>query len=194
MILGLMGYAQVGKDTIANILIKHYGFERLAFADALRDVLYAINPIVTTWYWGESIGVRRVADVVDQVGWDTAKAQQEVRGLLQRLGTEAGRNVLGEDIWVRTAMAKAQGKVNVVITDVRFPNEAQAIKAAGGILWRIEREGFGPINDHPSETALDALEPDARLWNNGPLSGLAAEVGWLMRDYIPSCLDRQEAD
>lgn len=182
-IIGLMGYAQVGKDTTASILIEHYGYERIAFADALRDMLYALNPITglaanddaTATWW-------RVQDIVDSYGWEEAKRRDDTRALLQRLGTEAGRKVLGDDIWVRTALAKVKTSGKYVFTDVRFPNEAEAIKAAGGQLWRISRTGRGPVNNHPSETALDDLKADWYIQNDGPIERLIDVVdpliGW----------------
>lgn len=173
-IIGLMGYAQVGKDTAAATLVAD-GYERIAFADALRDMLYALNPIIR----GDGIchdhGVR-LQSVVNHAGWEKAKQSPEVRALLQRLGTEAGREVLGQNIWVRTAMEKAKPGGKYVITDVRFPNEADAIRAAGGQLVRIMRPGFGPVNNHPSETALDGVEAEYTIVNNDTPAWLAGAI------------------
>lgn len=161
VIIGVAGYAQAGKDTVGRIL-KERGFDRLAFADALRDMLYALNPAVVV-RTGTKFDVRHI---VDLHGWEWAKAHTDIREYLQRLGTEAGRKVLGSDIWVRTAMAKVQPGGSYVFTDVRFPNEAKAIKDVGGEVWRVERPGTGPANDHPSETALDDWDYDFVLHNN----------------------------
>jgi 50S ribosomal subunit-associated GTPase HflX len=46
MIIGLSGYAQVGKDTVANILVQHHGYKRVAFADKIRECLFALDPII----------------------------------------------------------------------------------------------------------------------------------------------------
>lgn len=167
-LIGLMGYAQSGKDTAAAALVAE-GYERVAFADALRDMLYAINPYLP--------GYGRVASVVSDDGWDVSKQRiTEVRELLQRLGTEAGRKVLGDGIWVDTAMAKVKPGGKYVITDVRFPNEAEAIRAAGGQLIRIIRPGCGPVNNHPSETALDGLEADVTVNNFSTIEVLEREI------------------
>lgn len=178
-LIGLMGYAQSGKDTAAAALIKQ-GYRRVAFADALRDMLYAINPIThieqdhLNWQCIDEI---RLQYVVDRHGWDFAKqVLPEVRELLQRLGTEAGRKVLGDGIWVDTAMAKVKPGGKYVITDVRFPNEAEAIRAAGGQLIRIIRPGCGPVNNHPSETALDGLEADVTVNNFSTIEVLEREI------------------
>lgn len=172
MIIGLSGYAQSGKDTTAQFLVDE-GFERIAFADALRDALYALNPIITEWG-----GTERVQDVIDRNGWDESKVTySEIRQLLQRLGTEVGRNQFGPTFWVDIAFKKLtdpNGKY--VFTDCRFAQEAQAIKDAGGQIWRITRDGTAPVNAHPSETALDDWDFDGRLFNNSTLASLRIET------------------
>lgn len=176
-LVGLSGYAQSGKDTAARVLIEHFGFQRVAFADALRDVLYALNPLIPVDD-SMSAPVIRLQNRVDKYGWDVAKtAYPEVRALLQRLGTEAGREILGTNIWVDTAMRHVDGLApgvvkyggRYVFTDVRFPNEYAAIKDRGGEVWRIEREGHTAVNAHPSETALDGYGFDRVIFNNAGL-------------------------
>lgn len=137
---------------MGQVLVDRFGFTRRGFADAVRRVLYELNPYVAIDGWDERF---RVQSVVDEHGWEYAKANTEIRQLLQRLGTEAGRGVLGEDIWVRTAMTNLKYEESYVFTDVRFPNEADAIIHQGGRLWKMERSGTAAINGHPSETALD---------------------------------------
>jgi dephospho-CoA kinase len=156
MIIGLCGNGQSGKDTLAVGLVKYYGFERHAFADPIRNMLYALNPLVLTDAAAFNEGMLypiRLKKLVDQYGWEVAKQSNEVRILLQRLGSEAGRDQLGENVWVDALFNKAQAPL-IVITDVRFPNEAEAIKQRGGIIVRVEREGYGPINGHHSEVAF----------------------------------------
>jgi hypothetical protein len=165
-VIGLVGYAQVGKDTLANQLVAHHGFTRIAFADVLRECLYALNPLIATPNpWGDG-HMDRLQVLVDRFGWDYVKVNYvEVRELLQRLGTEVGRNILGTDIWVETALKKIQPGGKYVITDVRFPNEFAAIEKLGGTTVRILREGYGPVNDHWSEKALDSYAADLTVWN-----------------------------
>jgi hypothetical protein len=161
MLLGLSGYAQVGKDSIGAVLVKNYGFTRYAFADALKEVVYRLNPVVDT------MG-SRIQEFVDFDGWEKAKKNPEIRRLLQVMGTEAGRQVLVDNIWVDTVLNKV-GNNNVVITDCRFPNEAQAVKDRGGYLVRVERPGVKAVNAHPSETSLDNWDFDAVIANSGTL-------------------------
>lgn len=174
-IIGLAGYAQSGKDTTGKILVEEHGFERLAFADALRDILYALNPVVH----GDDHIIPSVWDVqgcVDAKGWEWAKAHTTARVLLQRLGTEAGRNVLGENVWVDACMRKVKPGGSYVITDVRFPNEVDAVRKRGGELWRIIRPGGRPANDHVSETAIADVREDITIYNEADVDALARTI------------------
>ena len=165
MIIGLSGYARSGKDTVASLLPD---YTRRAFADVLRDALYRLNP-----YVGNGL---TVADLVDEYGWEVAKSGDEVRRLLQVLGTEVGRKMIDNDIWVKMATRDILKEDAIVFTDVRFPNEAEAIKSLGGTVWRIERPGIKAINGHASETAMDDWPFDCTITNSGTLEDLKAQV------------------
>lgn len=178
-LIGLSGYARAGKDTAAEALLT-LGYKRVAFADKLREVLYALNPIVV--YGPDTV---RVKDVIDKFGWDGYKAtaySTEIRELLQRLGTEAGRRTLWDSIWVDAAFANLDENGLYVFTDVRFPNEANAIRERGGEILRITRPGLKPANDHPSETSLDDYNFDDIIFNIGTVDEFKRDVvnyvGW----------------
>jgi len=136
VLIGITGKAGAGKDSVANILVDRYGFKRYAFADAVRDVALSINPIImTNWQADERSGKlrlcdARLADYVEVHGWDWSKRNiPEIRRLLQVIGTEAGRQVMGENVWVDIIVNKYvnDGYPNGVVTDMRFPNEFEAI-------------------------------------------------------------------
>ena len=171
MIIGLSGYAQSGKNTVADILVDHHGFIQLAFADAIRDFVYEINPLVSCSPTGY------LQDLVNLKGWDEAKQEPQVRKLLQSTGV-AGRNMIDEYLWVALTLSQIkdpqEGKY--VITDVRFPNEAAAITSQGGQIWRIERPGVDAVNDHISETALDAWVFDETILNDGTIEDLKNKI------------------
>lgn len=174
--LGLNGYARSGKDAAASVLVAE-GWQRLAFADVLRDMAYAIDPYVLVGGYSQTDFVR-LTTLVDNEGWDRAKERyHDVRRLLQRLGTEAGRDILGKNIWVNTAFNRIEpGVPGVVFTDVRFPNEADRIKAAGGQVVRIVRTGIGPVNAHASDNSLEDYVFDAVLYNDDSLDSLHDKV------------------
>jgi hypothetical protein len=177
-IIGLTGYAQSGKDTFASILVEKYGYHRVAFADKIREFLYEINPMVACSPTGY------LKDLVDLVGWDAAKQEPQVRRLLQDLGVGA-RKLFGDLFWVAQVF-RTMPTDKVVITDVRFVNEAEAIKKYdGGQLWRVKRSGVGPVNDHVSESEMDGYKVDQIFVNNGTLDDLEVLITTRMRNAFP---------
>uniref|UniRef100_A0AAU7GY17 Deoxynucleoside monophosphate kinase n=1 Tax=Streptomyces phage Kamino TaxID=3158857 RepID=A0AAU7GY17_9CAUD len=175
LLIGLSGYAGSGKDEAAAALVVG-GWRRDAFADRLRAFLLALDPWVDTY---PDVGVVRLAKLVDAYGWDRAKRQfPEIRRLLQRAGTEAGRKVLGAQVWVNALMQDFdRDNEALVVSDVRFPNEADAIREAGGVVARINRPGVGPHTDpggwvHESDVALDHYDFDVTIENDGTIAEL----------------------
>ena len=167
--IGLVGYSQSGKDTVADILVKNYGYTRVAFADKIREFLYGLNPMVACSPTGY------LQDLVNLVGWDAAKQEPQVRRLLQDLGNSA-RKTIDENVWVTLALGNIDVNQRVVITDVRFENEAMMVKLMGGQLWRVKRVGVGPVNDHVSESELEGYKVDQIFVNNGTIEDLEALI------------------
>jgi len=165
LIIGLSGYAGSGKDTAGEILVKHHGFTRVAFADRLKELALRINP--------------DVAQAVAASGWETAKREEYVRRFLQDLGTQA-RQVLFADVWIRALFENLEPNKHYVITDVRFTNEADTVRKSGGLVVRISRPNVGPVNEHISETHMDDYDFDAHLMNDGSIDDFAARVASLM--------------
>lgn len=170
-IVGFSGYARVGKDTAAEAL-SSLGFVRLSFADKLRDFLYEFNPIIDVEYEiGGGAGVR-LRNIIDHYGWDGYKDTiyyNEIRRNLQVLGTECGRKIVSDTIWV-DALLDDLDDGKYVIADVRFPNEADGIRDRGGKIYRVIRGGVGAFNNHPSETALDNYEFDGFVHNDSSVA------------------------
>ncbi|MGL5816659.1 MAG: hypothetical protein ACRCYR_03780 [Phycicoccus sp.] len=178
VLVGISGPLRAGKDTAGAALVAD-GFTRASFADKLRAFLYALNPVIV-----QDDVQRRLVSLVDDRGWERCKdTYPEVRALLQRCGTDAGRNVLGANVWVNAAMSDLPAG-DVVFTDVRFPNEADAIRAAGGIVVRVERAGYEPDQDsHLSETALHGYAFDFTLHNHGTVEQLHDEARSVVRSW-----------
>jgi hypothetical protein len=177
--IGLSGYARSGKDTVAGILIDE-GWKRFAFADKLKLAVLRLDPII------ENVNGRyTVSTAIKDFGPEKTKELfPEYRRLLQVMGTEVGRDMFGDNFWVDQALREVQDDDLAVFTDCRFPNEAQAIKDRGGVVWRVERPGFGPINGHASETSLDDWDFDGIIQNNGTLDDLTYKVGIYSRDLL----------
>lgn len=163
MIIGLTGYARSGKDTVANALVTKHGYTRAAFADKIRNMLLHVNPIM---YNGKTLN-----EWVSEFGWEVTKAQAETRRYMQDLGVSARKHI-HPDVWVGALFEELDPHKNYVISDVRFQNEADAIKDLGGEIWRIRRQGVGPINDHISEIEMDTYEADYEVLNYGPIEHL----------------------
>jgi hypothetical protein len=159
--IGLVGYARSGKDTVAGSLFR-FGYGKVAFGDGVRRVVAAMNPLIST-----EEGTIRYCDYLSARGYDAAKSHPEVRRLLQAAGTEAGRMIHGESVWVDMAIRngealRTEGKVPVY-TDVRFENEMDAVRASGGVIWYVRRPGIAPPNDHASEDLARKVNDDHRL-------------------------------
>ncbi len=165
MIVGFSGHAGAGKDTAAAVLVHRYGFRRLAFADNLKTAAKHIFGFSDDQLWGAK------KDVVDPY-WGVAP-----RFCLEKTGTECLRNGYADDVWIKSlfrTIADAPHE-NYVITDVRFPNEAQVVKDWGGRVIRIERDGLAK-RDHISDRALADWPFDAYVRNNGSRHDLAVAV------------------
>lgn len=178
MLIGLNGLAGAGKDTVADILVKNHGYKRYAFADAVRDTALAIDPEVLTEH-----GYNRLTGVIANRGWDKAKREvPEVRRLLQVIGTEAGRQLLGVNVWVDIIhnKLKADGWPDAVITDFRFPNEDEFITGMNGVTWEIRR----PNNPDaiPATHASEQYRPDCKyiITNDGNLNELESKVAGML--------------
>lgn len=176
-LIGLIGRKRVGKDTVAARLVGRHGFVRYAFADRVRDAALALDPIVIPGdpEWTSV----RLFELVVREGWEAAKDRHEVRRVLQNFGT--GIRELDPDFWVRPVMAAiTEDPRPAVVTDVRFPNEAQAIRDAGGALVRIGRPGLDESDSHVSEVALAYHPVDLALINDGTVEQLADKVDRLL--------------
>lgn len=178
-LIGLTGYAQSGKDTLAKLLVDNYGYRRVAFADKIREFLYEINPMVACSPTGY------LRDLVDLVGWDKAKQEPQVRRLLQDLGVGA-RKLFGDKFWVAQVLLHISSSEKIVITDVRFINEAESIKKYDGAqVWRVKRSGVFAVNTHVSESEMDGYKVDQIFTNNGTVEDLELLITTRMRNAFP---------
>ena len=171
MIIGLTGYSRSGKGTVADVLARERGFKRVAFADPLRDTLFALDP-----YLGPCEGFR-LGDVVRHWEWEEAKGLAEVRRALQALG-DGCRLAFGSDVLIERALAVIEGDPGSdwVVPDVRMPAEVAALRSLGATIWRVTRPGTGPVNGHRTETALDGAKYDALVENDAGAEALGHRV------------------
>jgi hypothetical protein len=177
-IIGVAGWARSGKDTIADHLVKDHGYTKFSFATPMREALYRLNPKITV----NEVQSTPARIGVDVYGWEGLKERSpDVRGLLQRFGTEVGREMFGEDFWVNYALNSIPDGTKAVIADVRYPNEADAIKKLGGKVFRVKRNGVVAANEHASESALNDYEFDSVIDNNADIHSLQSVVNWTIK-------------
>ena len=221
MIIGVSGYSGSGKDTVGAIIqyinfpnpkfsieevcAKYAEYEELLddesgwqtrkFAGKLKDIASHLTGIDIEDFEDQEFKKTNLG----KEWWTTCDEGYQpmtVRDFLQKLGTDAMRMGLHDNVWVNALMADYKGtdlgewkgeKVysenlpNWIITDTRFPNEAQAIKDKGGIIIRVDRPGVKPINDHPSEIGLDDWKFDYRIANVSDIYTLKETVREILK-------------
>lgn len=179
MIIGLTGYAGSGKDTVGREF-KRRGWAHVSFASPLKKLALRVDPWVTL-----RPGVARYSTVVREIGLDRAKFEvPEIRRFLQALGQYC-RDIFGSECWVDLASDEidewVEQGLNVVVTDVRYANEAEMIQSTeDGFVIFIHRPGVGPVNDHISDQKLPEHLIDAYLSNEGTLDDIPARVGAIL--------------
>lgn len=162
-LIGITGFKRSGKDTTASVMADILGYDLIQFAGPLKDMLRTLlrcQGIDETTIEACVEGDMKEAPAPCLMG-------KTPRLAMQTLGTEWGREVLGDTIWVDTALRRAaQSERGAIITDVRFANEAQAIRDAGGVIIRVERPEVGLKSDHPSEREVASIQADHILRND----------------------------
>lgn len=202
MIIGLVGFIGSGKGTVGDML-EQKGFVKDSFAKPLKDACSVMFGWPREMLEGDTEVSRKWREEPDPY-W-SAKFDRPFtpREALQKMGTEAGRNVFHEDIWVISLFNRARGK-DVVITDVRFRNEIDYIQSNGGIIVRVKRgeepEWYGNavlaktgsnigLNElkrrkiHQSEWDWIGSEFDHVIENNGTLDDLGNKVTEMLTFY-----------
>lgn len=186
LIIGIGHVRRAGKDSAATSLCRDLGFRRVSFADRLKELAFHANPLVTHGRQSVNVGTGhgRLQWIVKGMGgWEAAKdSHPEVRLFLQHLGVGC-RKVFGEDFWIEQALRTIKPGEKIVIPDVRFPNEAQAIKDLGGVVVRIDRPGHR-AEGHESETALVDWEFDHVIDNSDSLMDLEQRMVELARKLL----------
>lgn len=191
-LIGIGGKLESGKDATSDWIVEdgQGSWVKLGMSDPLADALYTLNPVITldSRVDGPDTGFVRnqvqYQKLHDRVGYVAAKKNPEVRRLLQALGTEVGRNMIDQDVWINIAKRNIQEHLdagrNVIITGMRFPNELDVITDLGGELWWVERPGHVPagasISSHASETGVTQDDFSVTIVNDGTLEDLYGKV------------------
>lgn len=161
-----------GKTTVARHLSTEHHYTIHSFAEPLRKV-------VRTFLLEAGVSFPRAVSLLRERKEEPIPEVCGLSGrhLLRTLGTEWGRQCVHPDIWLRLWEAQYPTGFPVVVDDVRFPNEAQLIKARGGQLWRIERPQTEQLDlTHASDGGLEDFRFHRTIVNDGSLADLEAAV------------------
>jgi hypothetical protein len=219
MIIGICGLIGAGKDTAADYLVNLHHFRRESFANTLKDAVAQVFGWDRTMLEGRTKHSREWREQVD-AWWAERLGMPNLtpRWVLQYWGTNVLRTGFHDDIWIASLENKLRNSTDdVVITDCRFPNEIKAIKAAGGIVVRIQRGdepnwydaavayNRGPNGNscwalskqtlhefgvHASEYSWIGTDFDQVIDNNGTLDHLYNQVMHLAQDPPSSTEDQ----
>lgn len=139
-IIGITGLKGSGKDTIGDIICKNFDFQKVAFADKLKDIVSVLFDWDRKMLSGFTPEDRAIREQPDEFWSKKFEKEFTPRMALQKIGTEVMRNNLDKSIWVYCLERKLINEnSNFVITDVRFRNEIEMIKRLGGTIIRVER-------------------------------------------------------
>ena len=183
--IGFTGRMKAGKDTSANFLKEEFlrsdepsiqAFTQLAFADSLKQICM------------EHLGLTH-HQCYDQDGKEEYNKFWGMtnREILQRIGTEAMRNGFHKDVWAKITELRIKDAIKrnafFIITDVRFPNEAETIRRNGGVVVRIIRPNIesNGIVGHASEQDLPGRLIDGTVYNDGSLDDLHKKIKKLIK-------------
>jgi len=202
MIIGICGLIGSGKGTVADYLIDQHSFQKISFADKLKDavaemfdwprpMLEGITPQSRDWrerpdsFWSQELG-REITP----------------RYVLQVFGTECMRQGFYDGIWVSLVKKRIQENptTNWVIPDTRFPNEVDMIKSIGGSVWCVKRgqnpqwfdhykyHGVKPDSVHPSEWAWAHSDFEHVISNDDSVKILQEKINYLIQDHLDANL------
>lgn len=179
MIIGISGKAGSGKDTAAKMLEVIYGNPGISYED-YKNKNYKGFADIQVVHFADMLKETAMTMCIlgeDDVNTQYGKKQTiewlgiTVRELLQKLGT-CVRQGIDNLFWIKLLYANTEGWENIIIADVRFPEELESIKERDGVVIRIDRNGAG-AGDHISEIALDDYTDwDFHIGNNGSLEEL----------------------
>lgn len=192
IIIGINGKAQSGKDSVATLIQESMSLaevRRLAFAQKLKESFAALLGIPVEWLEllktsDSVIKIHPSYDLPMEMVESLWEIEMTFRVALQRYGTEAHRDIFGDNFWVEQAFNNIPVSDIVTITDVRFPNELEAVKDHDGFLVKVLRNKPGCDDSHPSEQDLPDDEFDWILDNTGTYDDLRHNVDLMMNEFV----------
>jgi len=209
-LIGLTGAARSGKDTAAKIIrdhmidycdaepdfSKHIVLALEAFAAPLKSMLamlldfFGRGNIMQPETLAPYLDGDRKEEVLEEIG-------VSCRSMLQTLGTDWGREKVHRDLWLNCMKKRIEAYTDVcnlgyshalvVITDVRFDNEAKLVKELGGVVVQVCRDTVPEVGDedHPSEAGVSPHLIDMTVKNNGTVEEFGEALKEALGDLLP---------
>jgi len=172
--IALCGLAGSGKSTAADYFVSRHKYQRLSYAAPIKRMMRALL-------------IEAGAGLLETIEMTDGKLKElptpylcghSTRYAMQTLGTEFGRDIIGQDIWRRILLKKVAEFPRVVVDDLRFPNEAESLKENGFLIVRIIRAEAGTDFGHSSE--WQEFDVDLTITNDGFVSDLHAKLEGLL--------------
>jgi len=180
-LIAVVGPKRSGKDTVAEYLIKHYDFQRYSFADPIKRAAMHMFGFTEAQMWGSTedketidprwnISPRRMLQIIG-----TDLFQFDIQKHLKDGEFPFGRSVWVNrfKVWYREEMDKPY---DIVIADMRFHHEANAIRELNGEIWRVVRPSLTLNDEHPSEKEQESILADKTIINDGDLNDLYTKI------------------
>jgi hypothetical protein len=192
MIFGICGPKGSGKNTIGEYLSCLYGYKCLSFASILKDVISIIFGWDRKMLEGLSKEDRVWRETVDEWWSERLKIQCTPRWVMQNIGTDVIRKHFNDNIWIYALEKQMTMYENIVITDVRFPNEIEFLLEKGAVLMYANRNCEEWIDDptkiprdlHISEWAWVKYKPEICIDNYDSIDVLHSEIENKLKMYL----------
>lgn len=179
MIIAICGHKFSGKSTVARLLHNATSYPVVSFADKLKDITCILSGCTRADL--EDYNFKENKLVPDYLRPYCGNVKKPTfRAFLQHFGSEVMRGV-NDNIWIDCTLSNASEEKGLIISDCRFPNEAKAVKARGGIVIKVVRPDVKAEDSHQSETRIDEIDADYTIRNNSTLENLVSNVDGLVR-------------
>lgn len=185
MLIGIIGKKRSGKDTSGDYLLKNKNFTKYSFANPIKRGAMELFGFTEEQVFGD------LKDVVDPTWGITPRL------VLQIMGTEVFQydmpkyipelQSIGRSFWVKRfeQWYETNKELDVVICDVRFQHEVDAILKMGGVVWKVTRPNLNNGDEHASEKEMDLIEGVTTIINNdGTLDDLYNKIDILVKDSV----------
>lgn len=205
-IIGMLGFAGSGKDTVGGYLVANHSFVKMNFAHPLKDILSVLFSWPRNLLEGDTDESRLWRDEPDEwwenvLDWSNHPAKQyserfTPRVAMQFVGTDLFRNHFSNDFWINSVKKRLPKIGNVVITDARFPNEVSMLRGFSNTkIWRVEKQKLPEWTDNLSRKNGILMDIPEFQMNNLRTSKIhPSEYEWLNEDFDERLLNYDTKD